>query len=71
MCCSCGNLCCGSDQFGGCGCDHCEDPDCWSDDVDELDVRDLPRPSPQGAFEPLPLAALRRAPSRFRCVEIA
>lgn len=30
MCNACGNLCCGSDEFGGCGCDHCDDPACWS-----------------------------------------
>jgi len=28
MCNACGNLCCGSDQFDGCGCEHCFDPAC-------------------------------------------
>lgn len=49
MCNACGNECCGSDQFSGCGCDGCDDPDCWSDeqadefygsdDVSEDDIR--------------------------------
>jgi hypothetical protein len=29
MCNACGNVCCGSDQFEGCGCDGCHEPDCW------------------------------------------
>lgn len=32
MCNACGNVCCGSDMFGACGCDGCEEPDCWSDE---------------------------------------
>lgn len=28
MCNACGNLCCGSDEFGGCGCYHCGNPEC-------------------------------------------
>lgn len=28
MCNACGNLCCGSDEFKGCGCYHCGHPDC-------------------------------------------
>ena len=35
MCNACGNVCCGSDEFGGCGCDGCDEPDCWSDEFDE------------------------------------
>ena len=31
MCNACGFLCCGSDEFSGCGCDHCEEPDCHSE----------------------------------------
>lgn len=31
MCNACGFLCCGSDELGGCGCDHCEEPDCHSE----------------------------------------
>jgi hypothetical protein len=34
MCNACHNMCCGSDEFGGCGCDFCDEPDCWSDDED-------------------------------------
>lgn len=30
MCNACGNVCCGSDEFGGCGCDGCDDPACWA-----------------------------------------
>lgn len=30
MCNACGNLCCGSDEFEGCGCDHCGNSECWS-----------------------------------------
>lgn len=37
MCNACGFLCCGSDQFGGCGCDHCACEDCWSDEPDDTD----------------------------------
>ena len=40
MCNACGNMCCGSDEFGGCGCDGCEEPDCWSEDEDERDDED-------------------------------
>lgn len=53
MCNACGNLCCGSDEFGGCGCTSCGEPecdagclmcgehdcdgDCVSDDDDQID----------------------------------
>ncbi|OCC01830.1 hypothetical protein BA190_26830 [Labrys sp. WJW] len=37
MCNACGFMCCAVDTLGGCGCDFCEDPDCWPED-DELDV---------------------------------
>lgn len=39
MCNACGNLCCGSDMFGGCGCEHCGFEECWSDD-EEFDTDD-------------------------------
>lgn len=32
MCNACGNVCCGSDMFSGCGCDGCDCEDCWPDD---------------------------------------
>jgi hypothetical protein len=35
MCNACGNVCCGSDQFGGCGCDGCTCPECWSDEPED------------------------------------
>lgn len=28
MCNACGFMCCGSDEFGGCGCNHCGEPEC-------------------------------------------
>jgi hypothetical protein len=28
MCNACGFLCCASDEFGGCGCEHCGEPEC-------------------------------------------
>lgn len=34
MCNACGFYCCGSDEFGQCGCDGCPEPGCWSDDED-------------------------------------
>jgi hypothetical protein len=39
MCNACGNVCCGSDQFVGCGCNGCDDEECWTDDEadDEFD----------------------------------
>lgn len=40
MCNACGFHCCADDAFAGCGCDHCHDPDCWSDD-DDFDGPDL------------------------------
>lgn len=36
MCNACGFLCCASDELGGCGCDHCENPDCWPDEDDDV-----------------------------------
>src|ERR1700677_4632429 len=39
MCNACGFMCCAWDGFGGCGCDDCDEPECWSeeDDYDESD----------------------------------
>lgn len=37
MCNACGNICCGSDEFGRCGCDGCDEPDCWTNDHDDAD----------------------------------
>ena len=30
MCNACGFSCCALDTFDGCGCDHCDNPECWS-----------------------------------------
>jgi hypothetical protein len=40
MCNACGFFCCGSDVFDACGCDHCDCPECWSDDEDDYDASD-------------------------------
>lgn len=37
MCNACGFLCCASDVFEGCGCDHCECYECHSSD-DDIDA---------------------------------
>ena len=36
MCNACLNMCCGSDMFGGCGCEHCDNPECWPGDDDDF-----------------------------------
>lgn len=49
MCNACGFQCCAYDAFSGCGCDSCDEPDCWSDDElegDELEDGD------DDAFDP-------------------
>lgn len=40
MCNACGFYCCASDEFEACGCDHCPNSKCWSDDPDEFDGDD-------------------------------
>lgn len=57
MCNACGNMCCGSDEFGGCGCDGCDEPDCWSDDEDDYEDEDF--------YYGRPCSCER--PSAFRC----
>lgn len=59
MCNACGNLCCGSDQFDSCGCDHCPESDCWDiaegdpdDDIGDFDF-EFPRCCPVQASRPL------------------
>lgn len=37
MCNACHNVCCGSDEFEGCGCDHCGCEACWSIDDEDFD----------------------------------
>lgn len=58
MCNACHNMCCGSDQFGGCGCDGCDEPECWSDDDDFF-----------GEDDDFMDCACQKA-SRFECVQI-
>lgn len=41
MCNACGFMCCGSDEFEKCGCEHCECPDCWPDEDEDLEHDDL------------------------------
>lgn len=48
MCNACGNVCCGSDMFGKCGCDGCDEPDCWSDDNDFSDSEEFECCAPSG-----------------------
>lgn len=35
MCNACGFYCCALDTFERCGCDHCPNSACWSDEDDE------------------------------------
>lgn len=66
MCNACGNHCCGSDEFSGCGCDGCSEPECWSDDDDyfgEFGDDDYGDYDPRD-HEPV------TAHSHFRCVEV-
>lgn len=35
MCNACGFYCCASDMFSGCGCDHCDNIECWPDEDDD------------------------------------
>ena len=68
MCNACAFLCCASDVFEGCGCEHCPDPDCWDfDDADDIDFGDEMNglDDDEGG---LPMAACGCRPARgFRC----
>lgn len=57
MCNACGNVCCGSDEFGGCGCDGCDCPECWSEEIDERGEEDEPCPTCRGQKTINPLTA--------------
>jgi len=61
MCNACGNHCCGSDDFGGCGCDGCFEPECWSDEDDDYFEDD------DGYYDARPF---RCSHLRFECVEV-
>ncbi|GEP09877.1 hypothetical protein [Methylobacterium gnaphalii] len=69
MCCPCGFLCCGSDEFGGCGCDDCPDPRC-QEQAGEAAPVGLPVNDDDELADDMPLAALPRAIRRFRCEEV-
>jgi hypothetical protein len=43
MCAACGFSCCDSDEHVGCGCGHCDHPDCQPPDLDQdLPIGDEP-----------------------------
>ena len=41
MCNACGFMCCAYDAFEGCGCEHCDNPACWSEDVFDDEPDDI------------------------------
>lgn len=63
MCNACHNMCCGSDEFGGCGCDGCFEEACWSDDNDFVDA------FTEDDFRDLECATAAR-PRRLICEEV-
>ena len=67
MCNACGFLCCGSDQFSRCGCDGCEESDCWSDDNDFED-RDSEYPDDGFDFACVETTGLFSAPRKSCCL---
>ncbi len=67
MCNACGNYCCGLDFFGGCGCEGCDEPECWPDEDEDEFEDDI------GLYGPdydCAAIALPRARG-FRCTPIA
>lgn len=69
MCNACGNYCCGSDEFDRCGCDGCPEPDCWSDEADDIDFGDdMGGPDDDGGvLMPLAACGCAAVAPRFRC----
>lgn len=65
MCNACGNLCCGSDEFGRCGCDACEEPACWSDDEEDGEDFALNEEIAMRCTSRACLCALESAPARL------
>jgi len=64
MCNACGNVCCGSDAFGGCGCEGCDEPACWGyDDDDFVDEEN------DGLYRLAPRCG-RGRPGRLVCEEV-
>ena len=59
MCNACGNICCCSDEFGGCGCEGCDEAECWSDFEDDYYDSDQ-----------YDLCACRDHSEGFACVEL-
>jgi hypothetical protein len=41
MCNACGFVCCGLDWFEACGCDGCDEPDCWTPDDESEDLGNI------------------------------
>jgi hypothetical protein len=71
MCYPCGNLCCGSDEFGRCGCDDCPDPRCHDTRADDFDLGDGLGDEDDGGLL-MPLAARECVVSaRIRCEAVA
>ncbi len=66
MCNACGFRCCGSDQFTGCGCYHCDEFECRFDD-DEIDDGYDEDDYDEDDYDFCPC----RKPSAFQCVESA
>ena len=56
MCNACGFMCCAYDGFSKCGCEHCDEPECWPDDEvefadDDYDFHDEDEDEPGEAPE--------------------
>jgi hypothetical protein len=68
MCNACAFQCCASDEFERCGCDHCDEPDCW-DEPEDLDGSDEAG-IPDDEDYRLAACPCAPAPTRFRCEEI-
>ncbi|MFC6790629.1 hypothetical protein ACFQE0_14030 [Methylobacterium komagatae] len=73
MCNACAFYCCASDEFEGCGCDHCYDSACRDDAADDIDFGDtMPGDDEDDGGVLMPLAACGCAPARgFRCEAVA
>jgi hypothetical protein len=54
MCNACGFLCCGSDVFERCGCDHCSCPACWLERAGLCAVCAIPENECECGFCPRP-----------------
>lgn len=74
MCLACHMVCCASDEFDGCGCVHCDNPECWPPEREDLyddGDRYLDDEDEDGGVL-MPLAASGcAAPGQFRCEAVA